>query len=104
MLGEWEANHPNKRNANAALVSVYIFLYLSDVEKGGGTKFPNLDLTIMSKKGRALLWPNILDSDPSNKDSHMKHQALSVEEGTKFAANGWIHLYNYIGPQKCGCN
>jgi prolyl 4-hydroxylase len=80
------------------------FLYLSDVEAGGGTNFPQLDLTVEPKRGRALLWPSVLDSDPMSKDSRMHHQALEVIEGTKFAANGWIHMYDYVTPQSNGCN
>jgi prolyl 4-hydroxylase len=80
------------------------FLYLSDVEAGGGTNFPHLDLTIMPKKGRALLWPSVLNSNPIQKDGRMMHQALAVEAGTKYAANGWIHLYDYVTPQANGCN
>jgi prolyl 4-hydroxylase len=79
------------------------FLYLSDVEAGGGTNFPQLDLTIEPKRGRALLWPSILNSNPLAKDSRTYHQALEVIEGTKFAANGWIHMYDYVTPQKSGC-
>jgi 2OG-Fe(II) oxygenase superfamily len=80
------------------------FLYLSDVEEGGGTDFPQLDLTIQPKRGRALLWPSVLDSDPMAKDGRMMHQALPVLKGVKFAANGWIHMYDYQTPQKSGCN
>lgn len=80
------------------------FLYLSDVEAGGGTNFPQLDITIEPKRGRALLWPSVLDSDPMAKDSRMHHQALEVVAGTKFAANGWIHMYDYQKPQANGCN
>jgi len=32
------------------------FLYLSDVEEGGETTFPILDIQVKPKKGRALLW------------------------------------------------
>ena len=80
------------------------FLYLSDVEAGGGTNFPQLDLTVDPEKGRALLWPSTLDSDPMKIDSRMMHQALEVEEGVKFAANGWIHMFDYKTPQSNGCN
>jgi prolyl 4-hydroxylase len=80
------------------------FLYLSDVEEGGGTNFPQLDLTIMPKKGRALLWPSVLNSSPSLKDGRMMHQALEVVKGTKYAANAWVHLYDYVTPQANGCN
>lgn len=79
------------------------FLYLSDVEAGGGTNFPNLDLTVMPKKGRALLWPSVLNSNPMKKDARFMHQALDVEAGVKYAANGWIHMYDYLTPQKTGC-
>ena len=34
------------------------FLYMSDVEEGGETSFPRLDLDVRPKKGRALLWPS----------------------------------------------
>jgi prolyl 4-hydroxylase len=79
------------------------FLYLSDVEEGGGTNFPQLDLTVAPKKGRALLWPSILNSNPLAKDGRTSHQALEVVAGLKFAANGWIHMYDYVTPQKAGC-
>jgi prolyl 4-hydroxylase len=60
-----------------------------DVDAGGGTNFPDLGITVMPKKGRALLWPSIYDSAPMSDDNRMRHQALPVEKGTKFAANGW---------------
>ena len=34
------------------------FLYLSDVEEGGGTKFPYLNVTVKPKRGSAVLWPH----------------------------------------------
>lgn len=80
------------------------FLYLSDVEEGGGTNFPNLDITVTPKMGRAVLWPSILNSDPTSEDSRTRHEALPVESGVKFAANGWYHLYDYVGPQSRGCS
>mmetsp|Transcript_13489 Transcript_13489/g.19441 ORF Transcript_13489/g.19441 Transcript_13489/m.19441 type:complete len:132 (+) Transcript_13489:876-1271(+) len=79
------------------------FLYLSDVEAGGGTRFTSLGHTVLPKKGRALLWPSVLDSNPSKQDGRTMHEAMQVEAGTKFAANGWIHLYDYISPQERGC-
>lgn len=58
----------------------------------------------MPKRGRALLWPSVYDSDPMAKDGRMMHQALEVEAGTKHAANAWIHMYDYVTPQTKGCN
>jgi prolyl 4-hydroxylase len=82
------------------------FLYFSDVQEGGGTNFPQLDnLTITPKKGRALLWPNVLNAHPLVQDYRTVHQALAVvsQGTTKFAANEWIHTYNYASAQQAGC-
>ena len=36
------------------------FIYLSDVEEGGYTAFPNLKKKFIPKQGRAIYWNNIL--------------------------------------------
>mmetsp|Transcript_35266 Transcript_35266/g.41592 ORF Transcript_35266/g.41592 Transcript_35266/m.41592 type:complete len:429 (+) Transcript_35266:47-1333(+) len=79
------------------------FLYLSDVEEGGGTNFPRLNLTVQPKRGSAVLWPSVMDNDPTRQDPRTHHQALPVVKGTKFAANAWIHLYDYKMPNLWGC-
>jgi prolyl 4-hydroxylase len=42
------------------------FLYLSDVEEGGGTGLDKINggLVVNPKKGRALLWPSVMNHDP----------------------------------------
>jgi prolyl 4-hydroxylase len=40
------------------------YLYLSDVEEGGETSFPSLGIDVKPKKGKAVLWPNSLNSHP----------------------------------------
>lgn len=63
------------------------YIYLSDVEEGGGTNFPYVNnLTITPKLGRALLWPNVLNEDPDAMDDRMYHQALPVVKGEKYGA------------------
>jgi prolyl 4-hydroxylase len=79
------------------------FLYLSDVEEGGETAFPTLGLKVKPKKGRALLWPSTLDHDPEAQDVRTMHEALPVIKGKKYAANSWIHLYDYMKPNLWGC-
>mmetsp|Transcript_9253 Transcript_9253/g.22739 ORF Transcript_9253/g.22739 Transcript_9253/m.22739 type:complete len:456 (-) Transcript_9253:227-1594(-) len=79
------------------------FLYLSDVEEGGETHFPRIDLSSKPKKGSAILWPSMSDDDPLRSDDRMYHQAKPVIKGVKFAANAWIHLYNYKVPNLWGC-
>jgi len=79
------------------------FLYLSDVEEGGETHFNELDISVKPKKGRALVWPSVKDENPTNMDPRMYHEAKSVIKGKKYAANHWIHLYDYITPNHWGC-
>ena len=79
------------------------FLYLSDVEEGGATNFVGLKLPVKPKKGRALLWPSVLDSNPMEKDPRTDHEAQDVIQGVKFGANAWIHMFDYMEPQKRGC-
>ena len=78
------------------------FLYLSDVEEGGGTKFDG-GFTVQPKAGRALFWPATLPDQPFVSDDRTHHEALPVFKGTKFAANFWIHQYDYISAHESGC-
>jgi prolyl 4-hydroxylase len=95
---------PHQKDRNCGPRILTFFLYLSNVTAGGGTNFPLLDITVMPQQGRALLWPSVLNSEPMIMDKRTSHQALDVEDGTKFAANGWIHMFDYVTPQKKGCS
>ena len=81
-----------------------VFFYLSDVEKGGETNFPTVNVTIKPKKGSVLIWSNILNEDVNKRDEKTFHQSLPVIKGTKFSANYWIHLYPYKLYNGCGNN
>lgn len=76
-----------RRQQGPRILTVY--LYLNDVEAGGGTNFPELDITCMPKRGRALLWPSVMNDAPLAMDSRTDHQALPVEAGIKYGANAW---------------
>mmetsp|Transcript_12480 Transcript_12480/g.26973 ORF Transcript_12480/g.26973 Transcript_12480/m.26973 type:complete len:501 (+) Transcript_12480:262-1764(+) len=85
------------------------FLYLNDVcdeegECGGGTSFPELDITIQPKKGSALLWPSVLDAEPNQKDPRTDHEALPVTKGIKYGANAWIHQGNFQKALLTNCH
>ena len=80
-----------------------VFLYLNDVEAGGGTHFGPLGITVMPKKGRALVWPSVLDEDPWEMDERTHHEALKVEAGVKYGANAWIHLRDFKKPYEQNC-
>ena len=72
----------NKRQQGPRLLTLY--LYLNDVEEGGGTNFDRLNITVMPKRGRALLWPSVKDEDPTVKEPRTTHQALPVVKGIKY--------------------
>ena len=93
--------HQTYRQQGPRLLTV--FLYLNDVEAGGGTNFPLLDLTVMPRRGRALLWPSVKNENPDFRDPRTDHQALPVEKGLKYGANAWIHQRDFKGPNGAGC-
>ena len=79
------------------------FLYLNDVPAGGGTKFPQLGVEVQPKRGRAVLWPSVLDENPMLIDQRTTHSAEKVVEGQKFGANAWLHQFDFKGPNMKGC-
>ena len=90
-----------KRQQGVRILTMY--LYLNDVEAGGGTKFNVLNVTVMPKRGRAVLWPSVLNDDPQKKDKRTDHEAMPVEAGIKYGANAWFHIYDYQTPHSKGC-
>ena len=63
------------------------FVYLQDVEQGGETYFPHLNLTFTPKLGRVLIWPNVQNENPHAMDWRTEHAALPVKKGIKYAVN-----------------
>lgn len=94
--------HNKERQQGVRILTAY--LYLNDVEAGGGTKFTDLDLTVMPKRGRVLFWPSVLNSSPHDKDGRTNHQALPVDAGLKFGANAWFHQFDFKTPYENGCS
>jgi len=64
--------HNRGRQQGVRILTSY--LYLNDVEAGGGTRFTGLNLTVMPKRGRALFWPSVLNEKPDEKDGRTNHQ------------------------------
>jgi prolyl 4-hydroxylase len=79
------------------------FLYLSDVEEGGETAFPMLNLSVKPTRGKAILWAGVKSNDPYAIDHRTTHEARPVVKGTKYAANTWIHQYDFKVPNLWGC-
>ena len=78
------------------------FLYLNDVEDGGGTQFEDLKFAAQPKRGMALVWPSVVNDNPMEKDDWTWHEALPVKKGVKYGANAWIHMRDYQNvPEYC---
>ncbi len=64
--------------------------YLCDVEAGGSTSFPKLDVTVEAKQGRVLIFHNCR-AGTDTRHPHGLHAGDPVERGTKWAFNLWFH-------------
>ena len=74
-----------------------LLIYLNDVEKGGETIFPFLNLEITPKKGKGILFRTLDDNDKIIPESY--HGGKPVIKGEKWICNKWIHnkiIDNYI--------
>lgn len=81
-----------------------LLLWLSDVEEGGSIGFPELDwLFVKPKRGRALLWSNVLNNDPKDENKKMVHEILPVVKGQMHLAYVSIHLKNWQVENDRGC-
>ena len=78
------------KNGGQRLVTALI--YLNNVQKGGGTIFPKLDIIVEAKAGRVLLFANTL-LNKSMPHSLSLHGGLPVEEGEKWAVNLWFRQF-----------
>jgi prolyl 4-hydroxylase len=94
-------DYQKNRSSGVRLLTFYV--YLSDVEEGGGTMFPHLNLTVSPKKGRAVMWPSVLNDDPNSKDSRTNHAALAVDKGIKYGFNAWIHQRDFKSAHEWNC-
>ncbi|KAL5282865.1 P4HA2 family protein [Megaselia abdita] len=66
-----------------------VLFYMSDVEQGGATVFPQLSLSLLPKKGTAAFWYNLYASGEG--DLRTRHAACPVLTGSKWVSNKWIH-------------
>lgn len=101
-----------------------ILFYLNDVDDGNGgqTCFPKIEraypdasnstvfqepICVQPKKGRAVIWPNILNEIPDDRveipDDRTWHEAHGITEGYKFASTVWYHLRNFSYAEDIGC-
>ncbi|XP_014747067.1 PREDICTED: prolyl 4-hydroxylase subunit alpha-2 isoform X4 [Sturnus vulgaris] len=74
--------------------------YMSDVEAGGATVFPDFGAAIWPKKGTAVFWYNLLKSGEG--DYRTRHAACPVLVGCKWVSNKWFHERGNEFLRPCG--
>lgn len=80
-------------------MSTFLF-YMSDVEAGGATVFPQINLALWPKKGAAAFWHNLYPNGEG--DELTRHAACPVLVGTKWVSNKWIHERGQEFRRPCG--
>jgi prolyl 4-hydroxylase len=71
-----------------------IITYLSDVEEGGATSFPNIGLEVQPRKGCAVFFAN---TDANGvPDQQTLHAGEPVVRGVKFIATKWLREREYV--------
>ena len=73
-------------------------IYLNQVEGGGETSFPRLNITITPKAYSALVFNNCLDN--GEPDERSLHEGVAPTSGTKYAINGWVRSKNLFSGRR----
>jgi prolyl 4-hydroxylase len=79
-----------RMNGNSGQRYMTCLVYLNDDFEGGETVFPKLDVKIIPKKGKALVFFNTDDKGELIRDS--LHGGNPVDSGTKWICNVWVRL------------
>ena len=63
-------------------------VYINDIDDGGETYFPRLNIKVIPKMGSALVWNNLFIDGSLNPFS--EHQSLSVKSSEKYILTKWF--------------
>ena len=80
-------------------IATWMF-YMSHVEAGGATVFPELGVTVWPEKGAAVFWYNLHRNGEG--DMLTRHAACPVLVGSKWVANKWFHETGQEFRRPCG--
>jgi prolyl 4-hydroxylase len=95
--------YQRERPQGARILTFYFYLNDMEEKAGGGTHFPKLNLTVTPKKGRAVLWPSVLNNDPNSIDARTDHGGMPVLGGVKYGVNAWIHQRDFKTAHSKSC-
>lgn len=89
----WEHDYTIQKNVNNLSKGGQRLLtalcYLNNVEEGGGTCFPKLNIEIEPKIGRLLVFENVYKNTNIKHDNSL-HGGMPVIKGEKYAFNLWF--------------
>lgn len=74
--------------------------YMSDIDAGGATVFPNIGVRVKPEKGSAGFWFNLFKNGEGDMDT--RHAACPVLAGSKWVSNKWIHEVGQEFRRPCG--
>jgi prolyl 4-hydroxylase len=80
-----------------------ILTYLSDVEEGGETHFPYLNITVTPRRGRIVLFPLVMNGDPNEEDVRTHHEGQKIKSGVKYAVSMYVHQKDFKNTWRKGC-
>ncbi len=92
----WDISTPKGRQKTAAggNRAVTALMYLNEVDGGGGTIFPKLDVEIEAIPGRLCLFHDLIEGS-SDRHPNSLHGGMPVTAGEKWACNLWFREHRY---------
>ncbi|NNE10889.1 MAG: 2OG-Fe(II) oxygenase, partial [Ilumatobacter sp.] len=92
----WDPSTPKgkektRRGGNRLVTAL---IYLNEVEAGGATGFPKLDVEVDAVPGRLCLFHDLVEGTSSRHPNSL-HGGLPVEAGEKWACNLWFREHRY---------
>lgn len=76
-----------------------VLMYMTDVEAGGATTFPVINLTLFPEKGSAAFWYNL--HRDGRGDVRTLHSGCPVLSGNKWVSNKWIREIGQHQTRPC---
>ncbi len=67
---------------------------MNDVEEGGETSFPRVNIAVKPKRGNAILWYNTMPD--GTLDDQSLHGGMPVLKGEKYVAVLWFREREFV--------
>ena len=81
--GDWFHPHADCWSTDSATRQLSVVAFLNDVDEGGETVFPALDVTLKPKAGQLVLFPSAF--------THV-HESRPPVSGPKYTLVSWLHF------------